>query len=276
MIASATMTPDTRAQRENHALRTWYRALDAIECPAIDDYLTWDHSDGGKAEGIVGNVWWSHTIRLGHIIQGRYVPRGYSLNDYDETLPFNRDGALDVARRIREQVLGASLDYFTDPTVIYDGGEPDDTVPYRTLVVDDGEVTVDEDGVTIFELEGDIVSPLDLRFQVQAALADYMKDRLAEDIIYRVQGDDGRILVRYPSGCVLIITQDNPAAPRWVGVCQKPPVEGTQLVRVVTGTGNTPNAVFDLSWDQIKQVREAVTAACNHLVKKENTTKETA
>jgi len=267
MTTTTTMTPDTRAQRENHALRTWYRALDAVECPAIDDYLTWDHSDGGKGEGIVGDVWWSHTIRFGRIEQGRYVPRGYSLNDYDETLPFNRDGAGDIARLIREQVLGSTLDYFTDPTVIYDGGDPDDVVPYRTLVVDDGEVTVDEDGVTIFELEGDIINPLDLRFQVHAALADYMKDRLAEDIVYRVQGDDGRILVRHPPGSVLIITQDDSTAPRWVGVCQKPPVEGTQLVRVVTGTGNMPAAVFDLSWDQIKRVREAVTAAIDHLAK---------
>lgn len=258
---------DARTQRENKALRTWYRALDAIECPAIDDYLTWEHTDAGKGEGIVGNVWWSHTIRLGRIEQGRYVPRGYSLNDYDETLPFNRDGASDVARQIREQVLGSTLDYFNDDSVYYDDGNLDDAVPYRTLVVDDGEVTVDEDGVTIFELEGDIISPLDLRFQVQAALADYMKDRLAEDIVYRVQGGDGRILVRYPPGSVLIITQDDPTAPRWVGVCQKPPVEGTQLVRVITGTGNTPDAVFDLAWDRIKRIREAVTAAVNHLAK---------
>lgn len=258
-----TATLDARAQRENKALRAWYRALDAIECPAIEDYLAWDHSDGGKGEGIVGDVWWSHTVRLGRIEQGRYVPRGYSLNDYDETLPFNRDGAGDIARLIREQVLGSTLDYFTDPTVIYDGGEPDDVVPYRTLVVDDGEITVDEDGVTIFELEGDIINPLDLRFQVHAALADYMKDRLAEDIVSRVQGGDGRILVRHAPGSVLIITQDD----QWVGVCQKPPVEGTQLARVIKGTGNTPDAVFDLSWDQIKRVREAVTAAIDHLAK---------
>ena len=105
MTASTIMTSDARTQRENHALRTWYRALDAIECPAIDDYLTWDHVDRGKGEGIVGDVWWYHAIRLGRIEQGRYVPRGYSLNDYDETLPVNRDGAGDIARLIREHQL---------------------------------------------------------------------------------------------------------------------------------------------------------------------------